>query len=390
MDNERKTNDDNSMVGINLGDYCNQNCLFCLAADGKETFPRLKAEESIEMIKGYIDNGGTDLMVTGGECTINPDIVEIIAATVADDRVHSLNIMTNGVKLSDKKFYDDISAIDPKRKISYSFSLHGPNSDISESITRGQKGDFKRTCDAIETAIKDGRSTDIAFIILEQNYKHLPEYAEFITKSFPAVGGISFGYPLLCGNARVNKDSIYAKFSEIAPYLAKAIEILESAGIKTVLAAGAPVPLCVLPGVEDISVRPLIEWHRRFLGTATVGLLNAHKDESSKSPKMKVEACEKCVLNGACEGVATSYHELFGADGIDPVTIKTFKGPVIRAYDKEISEDKLDQKRLNIVIIEDDGEDDQLTSLENGSIAIVIRDREGNSERFAITNTTGI
>ncbi|HQA96067.1 MAG TPA: radical SAM protein, partial [Candidatus Colwellbacteria bacterium] len=166
---EEKRGDEGSMVSVNLGAFCNQNCVFCLAADGKEVYPRLSRDEAIKVIESYLDEKGKNLLLTGGESTIHPDFVEIIGKVIKDDRVRSLNIMTNGVRLGDKSFFDAVIATDPKKKISFSFSLHGHNPKLAESITRGQKGDFEKTCAAMHYAIQGGYSADVAIIMVEQN-----------------------------------------------------------------------------------------------------------------------------------------------------------------------------------------------------------------------------
>ncbi|MCL4406237.1 MAG: radical SAM protein [Patescibacteria group bacterium] len=371
---EEKKGDEGSMVSINLGAFCNQNCVFCLAADGKEAYPRLNAKEAREIINGYLDQGGKFLLLTGGESTIHPDFVEIIGKTLEDPRVSSLNIMTNGVRLGDKDFFDAVIAVDPKKKISFSFSLHGPNAELAESITRGQKGDFEKTCAAMKYAIQSDRNVDVAIIIIEQNYRYLPEYAKFIIHEFPGIDGVSFGYPLLFGNAEINKDSIYVKFSDIAPYLQEALKILLAAGIRAVTAAGAPVPLCVLSGIEDVSVRPLIEWQRRYIGTATSGRLNTLKDEDEIIPKVKPEQCAGCALNDACVGVLKCYADIFGSDGVVPVTVDNFRGPIVKGSTLSECLPKLDQAKLNLIVLSGDDAVPGLYAFPEGKIGVVVRE----------------
>lgn len=362
------------MVSVNLGAFCNQNCIFCLAADGKKVYPRLNIKEAGDVINGYLDQGGKFLLLTGGESTIHPDFVRIIGKTLKDKRVRSLNIMTNGVRLGDKDFFDAVIAVDPEKRISFSFSLHGHNAKLAESITRGRKGDFRKTCAAMRYAIQSGRTADVAIIIIEQNYRYLPEYARFIIHEFPGIDGVSFGYPLLFGNAETNKDSIYVKFSDIAPYLQKALKLLLAADIRAVTAAGAPVPLCILSGIEDVSVRPLIEWQRRYIGTATNGRLNALKDEDKIIPKVKPKQCANCVLNDACVGVLKCYADIFGSDGIEPVTVDNFKGPVIKGSTLPECLPRLDRTKLNLIVLSDGDTVPGLYILKDNQIAIIVKD----------------
>lgn len=361
--------DEKTMVGINLGAYCNQNCVFCLAADGREVYRRLNLGESLDVVRERLSHGARELMFTGGEMTINPDFIEIISETLKDPRVKSLNLMTNGVRIGDKDLFDALIKTDPCRKISFSFSLHGSSEEVTRHVTRGQDGDFAKTCAAINYAIQSGRSADIAFIIVEQNYRDLPTFADFIVKSFPKIGGISFGFPLFFGNAEINKDWIYVRVSNFAPLLSRAIKILSDNNIEVVTAAGAPLPLCAVPGVEEVSVRPLVNWQRKYIGTATSGKLNAYKDENV--PRVKPVECDGCVLRDACPGLLKEYSEIFGSDGVDPVTIDKYKGPVIEAIALEDALPKLHKTKVNLIVLSGADASPGVYVFPNGEIGIV-------------------
>jgi len=376
-----ESTDEGTMVGINLGTFCNQNCTFCLAKGGHDAFPRLGLDEALEVIDRYVSAGRSNLMFTGGEITIHPDFLSIIRAALDDSRVRSVNLMTNGTVLSNRSLFDALIKSDPVgNKLSFSFSLHGHTKEISESITRGQEGDFEKTCEAMRSAIESGHNADVAFIILEQNYRYLPDYAKFILNSFPGMGGVSFGYPLLCGNAKDNKDWIYAKFSDIAPYLREAIKIIDDGGMRVVTAAGAPMPLCAIPGMEEVSVRPLIEWNRNFLGTATSKRISAHKDEDKLTPKIKPDGCSSCVINAACVGVLESYFDIFGSDGINAVTTSGFNGPIVEAKSINEALPELDKKKLNLVVLDDNETDPGLYVFPEGKIGVIIK---ANDDKLA-------
>lgn len=354
----KKDGGSGGMIGINLGVYCNQNCTFCLVGHGREDFPALRKEDAMKVVKGYLDQGygyGT-VMFTGGEPTLNPDFFEIVSETLADPRVSHINLMTNGSKLT-KDLFDKLTEIDKEKKISYSFSLHADTPELSKLITRDDGSGFDGTCKAIKMTSEAGFVTDVAIIILEQNYKTLPDYARFMVKNFPKIAGVSFGYPILCGNAMDNKDWIYAKFGDISGYLGEAIEILMKAGIRPVTAAGAPFPLCSVPGVEEVVVRPFIEWQKQYVGTATNGRLTEYKYEDDRLPKEKLEICKECVLNAACIGLYKTYIEMFGGEGISPVKIETYKGPIFRSKNIDDIADDLSETKLNLVILDDDSQD---------------------------------
>ena len=182
----------------------------------------------------------------------------------------------------------------------------------------------------------------------------MPEYARFVAEKFPKISGVSFGYPILCGNAQINKDWIYAKFSNIGPYLSEAVKILNDAGIRTVTAAGAPFPLCSVPGMEEIIVRPSIVWQKNYIGTATNGHLSEYRHEDKRLPKEKPPICDKCVLKSACIGLYSSYIERFGADGADPIRWENFKGPKFETDKIGDILDQLDNIKLNLVISKED------------------------------------
>jgi GTP 3',8-cyclase len=87
---------------ISVTDRCNFRCLYCMPAEGLTWLPKadiLSYEEIAEVVRQLAPLGLRRLRVTGGEPTIRPDLVRLIAMLRAVPGIEDIALSTNGVKL---------------------------------------------------------------------------------------------------------------------------------------------------------------------------------------------------------------------------------------------------------------------------------------------------
>jgi cyclic pyranopterin phosphate synthase len=87
---------------ISVTDRCNFRCVYCMPEAGLNWLPKadiLSYEEITEVVSQLAPKGLRRLRITGGEPTIRPDLVRLIAMLRAIEGIEDIALSTNGVKL---------------------------------------------------------------------------------------------------------------------------------------------------------------------------------------------------------------------------------------------------------------------------------------------------
>jgi cyclic pyranopterin phosphate synthase len=87
---------------ISVTDRCNFRCVYCMPEAGLNWLPKqdiLSYEEITEVVGQLSPLGLRRLRITGGEPTIRPDLVRLVAMLRAVDGIEDIALSTNGVKL---------------------------------------------------------------------------------------------------------------------------------------------------------------------------------------------------------------------------------------------------------------------------------------------------
>lgn len=87
---------------ISVTDRCNFRCVYCMPEQGLDWLPKqeiLSYEEITEVARQLAPLGLRRLRITGGEPTIRPDLVKLVAMLKAVPGIEDIALSTNGVKL---------------------------------------------------------------------------------------------------------------------------------------------------------------------------------------------------------------------------------------------------------------------------------------------------
>jgi GTP 3',8-cyclase len=87
---------------ISVTDRCNFRCVYCMPAEGLTWLPKsdiLSYEEIAEVVRQLAPLGLRRLRITGGEPTIRPDLVGLIAMLRRVPGIEDIALSTNGVRL---------------------------------------------------------------------------------------------------------------------------------------------------------------------------------------------------------------------------------------------------------------------------------------------------
>ncbi len=234
---------------IRLLTYCNNNCMFCLASDTKkQIFPFSKIKKELDI---GIKENATRLVLSGGEPTIHPKIVDIIhyANKIGYEQIQ---LITNGRMLSYFKF---LHKLIKAGLTEVTFSIHGHNKNLHESLTR-VPGSFTQIVKAIRNAVyfqdKKELVVNADVVITKLNYKYLPHIINFLSKI--GIKEVDLLQVIPFGNAWKNRRKILCDDQkELAFFLKKAIALGKS---KKMVLWTNRIPPELLEGNEELIQDP--------------------------------------------------------------------------------------------------------------------------------------
>ncbi|MDD4931118.1 MAG: radical SAM protein [Candidatus Colwellbacteria bacterium] len=385
---ERNTGSEgaNKVIYLNLGAQCNQNCNFCLIKGSEGNFPFMPLVEAKRIIKDFAESGGEMLMITGGEPTLYPELDEVIAFADLFPGIKQVSILTNATAFADGLYTEKIIGRDKSNKLGFSVSFHSHIAEVSDKITQGMPGDYGRTVSGLANISKWNRQISVYHAIVSDNFNLLPDFVEWINVNFPNINSVVMAYPFPQGNADKN-SWIYVKFTELKPYLLKALHFLREKNISSNIATCGQFPLCIIPEFEEKVLNMLIFFRKNVAGTVGKDVFHETEWSSEKwinNYKNKSPQCDQCILNEVCQGFWKKYTDIFGFDGVSPVTRKTFEGNIVKidlntenVFDRVMA--RILWERLNLIIAK--GDDVMISRLkdalaDNGVPAVVIRDDE--------------
>jgi MoaA/NifB/PqqE/SkfB family radical SAM enzyme len=385
------------IIYINLGLLCNEHCLFCVNSSVYDPLLNIVPLEEIKkIINTFIKEDGEIVMLTGGEPTLRNDLPEIIQYIGQFKNIKLISILTNGVRLSDKKYFLRLIEADTRKILQFSVSLHSHKKEISDLLTQSTNT-FEKTLGGISNLLLYNQRLSIYQVITSYNYKDLFDFCEFVHINFPSINKLVFAYPFPYGKALINND-IYVRFDLLKPFFLKALKFLEENNYIITIANCGQIPLCVLTGFEEKVIDPRIFNYENVVGTAISKQFIKYEytdNEWIKRNKNKSENCHQCLLNTICQGVFNKYIELFNFQGINPISVTDFKGNkleiILRNQDDiDYILQKLIVNKINLIVLKDYQEDllniliSKLSS--QNILAIIYTENEGVMYPFPISH----
>lgn len=304
---------------------CNIKCKFCFYRNSKHIDIKDKIYQQLREGKRF---GIKDWDISGGEPSILPYWFEILDK-IKDMEFRNVACITNGYKFADIDFLKESKQ---KGLNELLFSLHGSSEEMHDSMT-GVKDSFNNVTTAISNAKSYGVKIRINVVVTKDNYKDLPSIADYANKIQP----IAFNFlPFRMENSASKNNMV--RYSDIAPYIKKTIDILDD----NMRVAVRYVPFCLFEGYEKYVAGYLqrsfdeYEWNEYAIRKFDVVRLN--KDISPldcETDKWKLEinaihgsikhvanhttTCLHCKYLRACDGIWKSYAKVWGIKEFKPI-----------------------------------------------------------------------
>lgn len=288
---------------IKVGYACNENCTFCHTREVRHV------DGSAAEIHARIDRaarlGHTMVVFSGGEATIRPEIFEW-AAHVASLGL-DLGLVTNGQMLGYPEFLERLLAL----RLRYVYmSLHGPSARVHKRLTRADG--FERALAAIRNLSGRGLEVTVNTVVARQNLEDLRGIVELLLP-YPDLT-LKFSMVQPKGGAEELFDFVTPRVSDVAAKVGDAIrDGLERTHGRGPRFAHDGIPLCLLPGLEDLYDDLKTN---RFASMVEVGEPDFFPVDDKA--KCQPEPCRGCSLRGPCPGLYRGYFEHFGAGELRP------------------------------------------------------------------------
>lgn len=305
-----------------LGYSCNNNCIYCLYGDNKETGD-LSTDEIKKTLK-EISKETDSISFSGGDVTIRDDFFDLLKYA-KNLRFNEISIETNGRAFYNREFAR--KTLEIMNDLIFSISLTHIKPEIHDKITRVD-GSWMQTIKGIKNLVELGnKNVSIAFVVCKLNYKILPLAVDFFSDL--GVKRIDFIIVRKSGYAKKNYQNIAVKISEIKPYLFKAFDKGYENNI-TVTSYGFP--FCCLENYKNRAfelglIENKLSGRDAFFNYGST--TENHFEDRLKGRRIKIKVCKECKYYNACEGIWRGYIETFGIKEFRPLKgdkIKNIKG----------------------------------------------------------------
>ncbi|MDC0741172.1 radical SAM protein [Polyangium mundeleinium] len=272
--------------------HCNQDCWFCSA---NETSHNVE-EDPGRMMRRIARLGRTgveQISFSGGEPTLSRHLVDYVSVAKRTG-VRSIELVTNAVLLDKPEKVDALVAAGLTNVF---VSLHAHDEALARLQTR-KMGDHARTVRALHLfARHDALRLDVNHVVSAQNHRHLVRFVEWMHAEFGARIGISFAYVTPQYKALERLADHVPRFSDVMPYLKRAIARANELGVEVVVGSRQGVPPCQL--------EEMMPWSDVLVSLS--GALTEDLPQKQKGP-----ACAACRFDLVCTGVWKPYAAVFG------------------------------------------------------------------------------
>jgi len=170
---------------------CNNNCLFCLDRERRGAGFR-SVPEIVSDLKTARKKGFKRIVISGGEASIHPDFIKVVAAAKKTGFTH-IQTITNGRRFA----YPDFFYAAQRAGLSeITFSLHSHKAKVHDGLT-GAPGSFAQGVAALRRALAENIIVSVDLVINSRNVGTLRETLDFFislgVREFDLLQIIPFG-----------------------------------------------------------------------------------------------------------------------------------------------------------------------------------------------------
>lgn len=289
---------------------CNQRCLFCSnPPSGRSDLTLAEAKKTIEE---YLEDKWDGLVITGGEPTIYPHLMDVIK--YCRKKKFPARIITNAQRTADRKYLEELikAGLDHFQISAYS---HKPK--IQSFLTQNENslGNIIKTLDNLRKFKNVRVSMNIT--LNKYNSDHISSLVRFVVDRFPFIQHFVFNNLDPTSDRILKNPEVVPKLGDFELELNRALTFLKDTGRSF---RAERVPLCYMPGFEYWStetrkivkneVRPIL-----FLDKRGLDVQQEFHHKKSKAPQ-----CAECFLEKICAGLC-EMDKYYSSNELYPVFI---------------------------------------------------------------------
>lgn len=304
-----------------LGYQCNHRCFFCPCGKNIVKTKQASEEELMQAIDRGIQEQNIDqITLSGGEPTLHPAFNKII--TYCMKKGLYVSVLSNGetfYKQSNvQRFFEKV---DPRR-IQITTALHSDEAVIHERVT-GVEGSFERTILGLRNVMGYGIAVTVKQVPSKWNYKRLPQFVDFVYKTFGSMMSLTICGMDFCGMDREQIEEVAVGYKQMRPYLEEAlVKVLDIRqnfhGFPWVTVADLPlcnIDPCYWGFFTKVSRGEISQY-------SAPTNLEGHVETNSQITNdcdTYFKACKECYVNSFCPGVWRTASQFFGESEVSCV-----------------------------------------------------------------------
>lgn len=146
---------------------CNLKCIHCGSNAGRKRSDELTTPEAERLCHDLKKTGCRGITLMGGEPLLRKDFWHI--ASLIRDLGMELTVITNGTVYG-RETFSKLRSLDPR---TVAVSLDASKPELHDQI-RDRKGSFEKTCDFMNSALKEGLPVSVITTVHKMNLKELP------------------------------------------------------------------------------------------------------------------------------------------------------------------------------------------------------------------------
>ena len=295
---------------LHLTYTCPEKCVFCSEEHRMQKYRKFPVTwgRVSKVLRMHATRGVKNVHFTGGEPTIHPRFVD--ALRLAKKLQMRTSIGTIGTMLVRRDFAERaLPFLDEAL-----FSLHGPNAEIHDSLTR-REGSFERVTKAIKLSqqIKPHFNVFLNTVITKQNVEYLPETVALAD---------SLGAKLIIVSNTTPEGGGGAHYEQLAVSLNDLKRILPQVPVKakqaTIRFFG--IPMCLLGDYavwsNDLHWDPrvTVEWMSAPGKVMFDGIYSWAPDRR----RVHTKECQQCQRSTICMGIFDAYAQQWDTSDLAP------------------------------------------------------------------------
>jgi uncharacterized radical SAM superfamily Fe-S cluster-containing enzyme len=278
---------------------CNLACPFCFSRNPEEAAST--PADYGKIFASDVSNGFNAVILSGGEPTLNTDLAEIIRIAVRSG-MRSVSIETNAIRLAEPGMAESLVSAGLTGAL---VSLHSLDPDTLYAMT-GVRGTLERSLKGIENLQNTGIPINVNCVTTIHNFRELPDIARYVAARPKSVRQVGWSFMAGAGDA-INHPELLPPLTEAMPYLIQALEIIDAAGLDTIIPGQCGIPQCMLPD------------HQSYFINNKVAVSDPSWKACQMENKVFTESCPACAAYLVCYGIWQTYASVYGTDEFVPL-----------------------------------------------------------------------